>query len=387
MIHSPSTRFEAIIVGGGPVGYATALAFALKGRKTALVTGGPAGPDLGRTAALLQGSLDFFTHIGLENELENISWPLAAIRMIDAKGGLFRAPTVTFRASELGLMDFGRNVQNTSLVECLHKKAETIEALAILGHRVISASFSEADAKLELENGTTLHADVILAADGRNSFLRQQADITTRAWDYPQTALTFHVAHQRDHEDISTEFHTREGPFTLVPLGQNLSSVVWVVTPGHAESLLKLEAGEFASMAEKQSQSLLGKLTLQSRIGAWPLSSLIATQFYGTRLALAGEAAHAFPPIGAQGLNLGIRDAIALEKLADETDMGASGVLKTYSDSRRVDVAGRTFAVDMFNRSLMTGFLPIDIARGLGLATLSAVTPLRKAAMKLGMGM
>ena len=391
MAHDMDETFDVAVVGGGSVGYACALALARGGARVAIVTGRPADagppPDLGRTAALMRGSLEFLHTLGLEEEITAASWPLAAIRMIDAKRGLIRAPTVTFRALELGVGEFGRNISNAKLVELLRSKASNTVGLKIIDAEMLSMTLSSGAPVLSLSDDSEIDANWIVAADGRQSPVREAAGVTTRTWNYPQTAITFHVHHARDHEDVSTEYHTREGPFTLVPLGDRLSSVVWVVTPQRARSLLQLEDDAFALQAEHECQSLLGRFTLEGGRGAYPLGGLIADRFAMGRTVLAGEAAHAFPPIGAQGLNLGFRDAAEVGRLKLNSDpTSAAQHIERYDRSRRMDAASRTAAVDLLNRSLLTSFLPADMLRSAGLLALAGISPLRKLAMRTGMG-
>ena len=382
-----SDDFDAVIVGGGPVGYAAGLALASTGARLALITGqkpGASMPDLGRTAALMRGSLDFLKTLGVGDAIDAVSWPLAAIRMIDAKGGLIRAPTTTFRAVELGETEFGRNIRNADLVDILRAKTETT-SIAVIDDMFETATRIGDSVVLRCKSGRSLRAKLAIAADGRRSMLREAAAIKATTRDCRQTALTFHVSHLRDHEDVSTEYHAAEGPFTIVPLAASLSSVVWVVEPMRAKRLLTLDDEAFALAAERECQSLLGRFTLKGKRGSYPLVASMADRFALPGFVLAGEAAHAFPPIGAQGLNLGFRDAREIGRLdLDGADLPAQ--LGRYDRSRRLDASSRALAVDMLNRSLLSTFLPVDLVRAAGLAALGSLSPLRKAAMWVGMG-
>ncbi len=374
------------VIGGGAVGYSCAIALAQEGHHTVLFSGGELSADTGRTAALLNGSLEFLYSLGVQQAVEASSWPLSVMRIIDVKGSLVRAPTATFRASELGTPDFGRNISNSKLVETLREEARHTPNLDIIDTKVEQTDFLENEVKVLIPGNQIITCSVIVAADGRNSPTRVSCGIPTRHWTHNQTALTFHVTHTKDHEDISTEFHTSEGPFTLVPLGPYLSSVVWMVKPSKAKFLKALNAQDFALAAERQCQSILGAFKLNGSVGEWPLGSLIAQRYYGSRLALIGEAAHAFPPIGAQGLNLGLRDAAVLAKLAVGTDLSSADILKQYDSNRRLDIESRSLAVDVFNRSILSGFLPVDIARSLAFGAMNTISPLRKFIMRMGLG-
>jgi 2-octaprenyl-6-methoxyphenol hydroxylase len=234
-------------------------------------------------------------------------------------------------------------------------------------------------------------ASLVIAADGRKSRLRDEAGLEARETRYPQVALTTILSHERDHHDVSTEFHTGSGPFTLVPLPGGRSSLVWVNRPPVAERLASLPETDLAAAIETRAHGILGRIGIDGPRGVVPLSTLRVGQLHRGRLALAGEAAHAVPPIGAQGLNLGFADIEVLLDLASGArtsgqDIGGSAVLARYQQARLRDVQLRTAAVDGLNRALLSGLLPIDMARGFGLGLLARVGPLRRAVMRAGLG-
>ena len=229
----------------------------------------------------------------------------------------------------------------------------------------------------------------MIAADGRRSLCRDAAGIAVDERDYPQAALTVCLKHTRPHHDTSTEFHTPSGPFTLVPLPGLRSSLVWVLDPAQADAIAALDDAELAAEIERASHSILGKITVEPGRGLFPLSVATARRFGAQRIALVGEAAHVIPPIGAQGLNLGLRDAASIGELAiaaqrDGGDIGGDDVLDAYEKMRRADVGSRTLAIDLLNRTLLTDFLPVQGMRGLGLYMIDRIGPLRRAVMREG---
>jgi len=202
-------------------------------------------------------------------------------------------------------------------------------------------------------------------------------------------ALTLCLKHSRPHHDTSTEFHTPSGPFTLVPLPGNRSSLVWVLDPADADDLAALDDDALADEIERAAHSILGKIEVEPGRGLFPLTRARAKRFSANRVALVGEAAHVIPPIGAQGLNLGLRDAATIGELAISADraardIGGINVLAAYDKMRRADVGSRTVAVDLLNRSLLSDFLPVQGARGLGLYAIDRIGPLRRALMREG---
>jgi 2-octaprenyl-6-methoxyphenol hydroxylase len=228
-----------------------------------------------------------------------------------------------------------------------------------------------------------------VGADGARSLCRAAAGIGIDRRSYPQTALTLNLTHARPHDDTSTEFHTENGPFTLVPLPGRRSSLVCVLDPGHAAALAATTDVELSAEIERRAHSLLGKMSVEPGRGLFPLAVETAHLFARERIALIGEAAHVVPPIGAQGLNLGLRDAAALAELVtnasrQNADVGAPAVLARYDAERRADVLSRRIAVDLLNRSLLTDFLPVQGMRGLSLYVVDRIGPLRRALLREG---
>ncbi len=382
-------RFEAAVVGAGAAGLAAALALARDGVATALV-GRHAPVADGRTVALLDGSVRLLAALGAWAEIAPHAAPLAEMHLIDDTGSLFRPPPARFSATEIGLDAFGWNVESARLVETLRRQARTTPGLTLFEADSTGMQTGPDAAILTLTDGRSLAAQLVVAADGGRSPLRQAAGLRTREWSYPQAALTTLLAHERPHRDVSTEFHTRNGPFTLVPLpGGHRSSLVWVTGERAAKRLSGLDDAALAAAVEHQARSMLGAMRIDGPRGLVPMRGLSVASPVGERLALIGEAAHVFPPIGAQGLNLGLRDAAALRDAvlsAREAgrDPGTAAALAGFARGRGIDARLRGAAVDMLNRSLLTDLVPVDALRGLGLVVLSSIAPLRRLVMREG---
>jgi 2-octaprenyl-6-methoxyphenol hydroxylase len=377
---------QVAVVGGGPAGLTAAIALAAAGVETALIA--PAPPADNRTTALLSGSVAALDTLGVWPLCHAESAPLTAIRLIDDTSRLVRAPEVTFEAAEIGLAAFGHNIENRHLIAALDRRAAALNLRRVVA-AVTDIAPHEDTVTLTLDGGATLTASLVVGADGRKSRCRAAAGITTERRDYPQAALTLNLAHTRPHRGISTEFHTESGPFTLVPLPGLRSSLVCVVAPADAEHLRALEPDALAAEIERRSHSILGKVTVAEGRGVFPLGIETARSFARDRIALIGEAAHVIPPIGAQGLNLGLRDAATIGELVvearrDGRDVGAPELLVRYDRMRRADVATRALAVDTLNRSLLSDFLPVQGVRGFGLYLLDRIAPLRRAVMREG---
>ncbi|CAD7029000.1 2-octaprenyl-6-methoxyphenyl hydroxylase [Pseudorhizobium endolithicum] len=377
--------FEIAVIGGGLAGSVAALALARGGRKVALVAPEAATQDE-RTTALMDHSIRFMERLGLWERIAPKSAPLSVMQIIDGTDRLLRAPTAQFRSADVGLYAFGYNIPNRVLLDTLNEAVEAeanVERIPTAAHAV---AFGQDQALVTLDDGRTISCGFVVGADGRQSKVRESAGIGTRRWSYPQSALVLNFTHTLPHGNVSTEFHTPSGPFTQVPLPGNRSSLVWVVRPEEAEPLLALSLGELSAEVERRMQSMLGKVTVEPGAQSWPLSSLMADRFGKGRLALVGEAAHAFPPIGAQGLNLSLRDIITLtEMLSDPVGSPiTSNAGDRFNRRRRPDIMTRTFGVDILNRSLLSDFLPVQMIRAAGMHVLTAIPPLRNLVMREG---
>jgi 2-octaprenyl-6-methoxyphenol hydroxylase len=382
-----SLNVEVAIVGGGPAGLTAAIALAEGGIACALIA--RRAVDDHRTTALLAGSVTALETLGVWAQCAEHAAPLRVMRIADATGRLVRAPEVRFASAEIGLDAFGQNIQNRHLIAALDARAAALPSLIRVEDEASAFASHESGAMVTLRDDRSIAARLVIGADGRHSLCRAAAGIETESRVYPQTALTFNLWHTRPHHDTSTEFHTESGPFTLVPLPGLRSSLVWVVEPKEAERIAALDDASLNSEIEQRSHSILGKVTVEAGRGRFPLAIETAQCFGAHRIALIGEAAHLLPPIGAQGLNLGLRDAAAIGELVvsahrDGLDVGSADLLARYDTLRRADVASRTLAVDLLNRTLLSDFLPVQSARGLGLYMIDRIGPLRRAALREG---
>ena len=385
---------QIAVVGAGPAGLASALALSALGCEVALVAPaydpGRAAKDM-RTTALLSSSVTLLENLGVWRRCKDAAAPLACIRIADDRGDLLRAPEVLFQSSELGLADFGANLPNVALVAALNAAAEAAPRLRHLPtSAVVRVTPSDTSVRLELAEGASVDAALAVAGDGRGSLVRAGAGIGVRSWSYPQSAVAAVFRHSRGHESVTTELHRRTGPLTTVPLPGDMSSLVWVEQPSEAQRIGALSDQEFADALDERLQGLLGRITPCGTRVVFPLSGHNADRMGGNRTALVGEAAHVIPPIGAQGLNLGLRDASVLAECVAEAqergrDIGAPDVLRSYHQARWADVLARTLAVDALNRSLLADFLPAQALRGAGLHMLANSSSLRRLLMQGGM--
>ena len=376
---------DVAVIGGGPAGLVSALALAAAGVDTLLIAP-PAEADH-RTTALLAGSVTALRTLGLWEACLPHAAPLRKIRMVDDSRRLIRALEVCFDAAEIGLEAFGYNIENRHLVAALDARAGALK-LRRIAQVALAVEPDASGVTIKLDDAE-VRVRLVVGADGQRSLCRAAAGIATARRAYPQTALVLNLAHARPHNDMSTEFHTGSGPFTLVPLPGQRSSLVCVLDPESATEFADIKDTELSSEIECRAHSLLGKMTVENGRGMFPLAVETANAYARNRIALVGDAAHVVPPIGAQGLNLGLRDGAAIAELVADArrqnlDIGAPNVIAGYDAQRRADVMSRTIAVDLLNRSLLSEFLSVQGVRGFSLYLVDRIAPLRRALMREG---
>lgn len=381
--------YDAIVIGGGPAGLATAIAVAKAGAMTALVARRLPYAD-NRTTALLGQSVDLLERLDVWPRCAGNAAALRTMRLVDDTRRLIRAPEVKFSSDEIGLEAFGYNIQNRILMEALEQRAAELPNLIRLDDEADSISPGDEAAVVPTASGQALAGRLVVGADGRRSPSRDAAGIAVKSRALKQSALTFNVGIARPHDNVSTEFHTAQGPCVFVPLPGNRMSVVWVSAPAEAERLMALSDDELSQAVERQAQSIFGRMQVEDGRNLFPLAIEQPERFASRRIALVGEAAHVLPPIGAQGLNMGLRDAADIADIVGDAllagdDPGSAVVLGRFERARRADVASRTFAIDMANRSLLSDFLPVQAARALGMQLLGALGPIRRIAMREGL--
>jgi 2-octaprenyl-6-methoxyphenol hydroxylase len=385
----PASTYDVAIVGGGPAGLAAAIALAQTGARTALVARRAPYAD-NRTTALLGGSIDFLTGLGVWHLCAGASAPLTAMRLVDDTNRLIRAPEVKFVSSEIGLDAFGYNIANRDLTAALEQRASELTNLVRIDDDAETVTPDAMQVVIRTAGDTTLAARLVVGADGRHSLCREAAGIAVTRRPLDQMALTFNIGHSRPHNNVSTEFHTAHGPCVFVPLPDNRSSVVWVNKPAEALRLMALDDAALAQAVEKQSHHILGRIEVAAGRHLFPLGIEQPRALAANRIVLVGEAAHVMPPIGAQGLNLGLRDASDLATMVRDAgmaghDLGAPSTIARFARMRRTDIASRTFAIDMANRSLLSELVPVQAVRAAGMHAMASIGPLRRLAMREGL--
>ena len=393
-------RTDILVSGGGVAGLTAAAAFGSAGFDVVCVDPAPPvtdgaaeGADL-RTTAFLHPSIPVLEAAGLWDRLEPHAAALQVMRIVDA-GGEDPEPRIVkdFDAADLSDLPFGWNLPNWLLRrEMVARIADLPNVTFRHGTATTGMLCRDSEAIVKLSDGDRVRARMVVAADGRNSTIRQALGIEVRTLRYGQKALAFAVTHPIPHQNVSTEIHRSGGPFTLVPLpdrdGQPCSAIVWMERGAEADRLAALPVPEFEAEMNRRSCGLYGPLTLVTRRTVWPIISQVARRMQGPRTALLAEAAHVVPPIGAQGLNMSLADLRVLLDLAraEPDRIGEPKMLAAYERARHAEVQARVTGIDLLNRTSMIGAQPLRDLRAGALNALYSLAPVRRTLMRAGLG-
>lgn len=382
---------DILIIGGGAAGLLCGVLLGQKGLSVHIAEPFPPSrlketDPSGRTVALMQSSLNVLKSAGLSDFISEYGTEMRMMRIIDDSISNEKELISEFDAFDIGLDYFGCNIPNSSLRAALYDRAKDLKSVTF--HE--SALYDLDGRVARLENGAEITATLCVGADGRESSVRQFAGIGVSKRVYNQSAITCIINHSRAHDFTSTEFHRSGGPFALVPMVGNQSSVVWVEKTAKADQLMALPKDAFEQALQSATNDILGGVTLASNPQSWPLCSITAKSLVAQNIALIAEAAHVMSPITAQGLNLSIRDVGALcETIVDAVqlgqDFGRLNVLQTYASRRRFDIATRTIGVNGMNQFVGNDIGPVKDTRRLGLKILNRVPALKAFAMQHGL--
>ena len=393
---------DAIVVGGGMVGGALALALAAGGLAVTLVDRTPlsamaAAPYDGRASAVAYASQLLMAQIGLWREVEQAAEPILDIRVSDGASSLFLHYDHRDLGAALAGAPFGWIVENGAIrrgLAALLEAAETVRVVAPA--RAEHLSLGETRAELALEDGSVLAAPLIVAADGTGSSLRAQVRIAAMQWRYPQDGIVCTMGHEEPHDGIAHERFLPAGPFAVLPMtdapdGTHRSSIVWTEREERAPGIMRLSDAAFGAEMQRRFGDWYGAVRILGGRWRYPLRLLHAERYVGPRFALIGDAAHTIHPIAGQGLNLGLRDVAALaEVVVDDRrlglDHGGLTTLQRYERWRRPDNVALMAVTDGLNRLFSNDIGPVRLARDIGLAAVDRMPGLKRLFMQHAMG-
>ena len=387
--------FDIVIVGGGLIGIPMAVACATAGMRVAIID--HAKPHScsdtvfdGRVSAINRSSYLMLDTIGVWQHIEPKAQPINDIRVVDSDAPLF----LHFDHKEGVPSDqkpspYGFMVENRVLLKALDLRVrEFVETITRFApDEAVSIDRAPNQVTITLKSDHTIHAPLLVAADGRKSGVRELANIPSHGWTYAQTGIVLAMYHDKPHHGLALERFRAGGPFAVLPMvddetGRHQSGIVWCENPKVAKNMLVLDDRAFLEELTRRVGSYLGNLSLKGPRWSFPLALNHARRYFDHRMALVGDAAHAMHPVAGQGLNLGLRDVASLaQAVIDQRrlglDIGAELILKRYDHSRKLDAMALMGMTDMLTRLFSNNKAPIDISRKIGLATVQRLTPLK----------
>jgi 2-octaprenyl-6-methoxyphenol hydroxylase len=359
----------------------------------------------GRAYAIAAGSRSLLIAAGLWDRLPDPPNPILDIRVTDGRVGRPASRLhLHFDHWEAATDDpgpFGWMVEARGLRRALNAHVRGLENLQLFAPAEVTVERSEDRALVRIKGGVSIACRLVVAAEGRDSPLRDNAGIPVTRFDYSQTGIVCAISHELPHDNVALEHFLPSGPFAVLPMAPsadaetggapNVSAVVWTERTQIANTMLRLDESRFAREIRRRLGDYLGGLRTVGRRWNYPLSAMLAHRYVDTRMALAGDAAHGIHPIAGQGLNLGFRDAIALADLAIEAkaageDVGSPELLARYQRARRPDNLAMLAMTDGLDRLFSTNNPAMRLARDVGIAAVDRAMPLKRAFMRLAMG-
>ncbi len=389
-----NTDTDVIIAGGGMVGAALACALAEQSFRITLLErrepeeSWPADSYDIRVSAISRASQNIFTHLqAWQGMVQRRVTPYEQMLVWESAGA-----EVHFHAADIGEANLGHIIENRVIQAALWEQMRKLAGIEVLCPASISGlNLDEAPPRVVLNDGSHRTASLIVAADGARSSLRELAGISTGGWGYDQTAVVCTVRAEKGNQSTCWQRFMPAGPLALLPMDDDLFSIVWSTTPEQAEELLAMPSEAFDQALTQASEERLGHLELIGERGAFPLRLQHARQYIKPGLALVGDAAHVIHPLAGQGVNLGLLDMAELvDVLIRARDrnhpLGALHTLRRYERARKGENIAMQGAMDLFKRVFSNDLPPLKLARNLGMGMTERLTPVKNLLIRNALG-
>jgi 2-octaprenyl-6-methoxyphenol hydroxylase len=384
---------DVVIIGGGLVGGTLACALAALGLHSTVIEAGDPAASLdeafdGRASAISLTSSRLLEAVGLWPAMADDATPMRDIRVSEGASPLF----LHYDHRDVGDDPFGYMVENRHYRRALYDRIAVLAEVALLPRtRAVSVVREAGGVDVRLTGGMRIRAPLVVGAEGRHSRLREDAGIRVSGWSYRQVGIVCTVAHEQPHGFVAHERFLPAGPFAILPLKGNRSSLVWTERIERARAIMALDDNGFLVELARRFGNFLGALRIVGPRWSYPLSLQFAERSVAPRLALVGDAVHAMHPIAGQGLNMGLRDVAALSEVLSDArdlglDLGAADVLARYQRWRRFDNTLMLALTDGLNRLFGIEAPPIRLARDIGLAMVNVLPPVKSFFMRHAMG-
>jgi 2-octaprenyl-6-methoxyphenol hydroxylase len=388
----PGSTGDLLIAGGGYVGLCAALAVKVSAPHLGVTVVDLAPADAAvrdtRASAIAAAASRMLEQLGVWQQLAADAQPINEMIVTDSRlNDAVRPVFLTFAdeptpAGAPG-QSFAHMIANRDLVTVLRRRCEEEGVELLNNERVSGFSMGEAAMHVTLGSGESRNVKLLVAADGVRSQLRELAGIRTVHWPYNQSGIVVTVKHEREHLGRAEEHFLPAGPFAILPLKGNRSSLVWTERTDDARRLLEADEFTFGLELERRFGHKLGEISIEGKPRAYPLGLTLARDYVRERFALAGDAAHGIHPIAGQGLNLGFKDAAALAQTIVEADrlgldIGSLAVLENYERWRRFDTVRMGVVTDVLNRLFSNDNALVRAARSFGLGVVDRMPGLKK---------
>ena len=393
-----NTDFDIVIVGGGMVGASLACGLAEEAENLRIAVIDANAPNFDwdkdsydmRVSAITRASQMIFKNIGAWDKIvEQRVSPYHDMFVWDAGG----KGELHFDSADMGEADLGHIIENRIIVKALHQRIEELPQINFYcPAKLEKIEFNQDKTCLTLEDKTELSASLVVGADGTRSWVRQQADIAVKGWDFDQAALVTTVKTEKYHDDTAWQRFLNTGPLAFLPLTEGYSSIVWSTSPSEAKRLTEISENDFAVELEQAFESKLGKIESVAGRAVFPLRLFETLNYVKPRLALVGDAAHTIHPLAGQGVNLGLADvssliSVIVDALNEKKDIGDLKVLRRYERWRRADNRSMLVAMDGLKRLFGSELAVVKDLRSLGLDITNNITPLKNIIMQQAMGL
>lgn len=387
--------FDILIVGGGMVGATIACALGDTSLRIGVIESSEPRMDLpegfaNRVSAITRATEHVFAAVGAwEGMRRRRVFPYEGMHVWDATG----SGHIDFDCSEIGEPNLGYIIENQVIHAALLERMAEFKNIELLCPAQVATLARNADSvTLGLADGRYLQAYLVVGADGANSWVREQAGITTTGWTYEQTAVVATIKTSQSHQAACWQRFMPSGPLAFLPLPDGYSSIVWSTDPERASELLAMSESQFLDELQQVFGDKLGRMESTGPRGAFPLVLRHANSYTAERLVLAGNAAHAIHPLAGQGLNLGVSDAAALaevllEAKSGKQDIGEMSVLRRYERWRKADNVAVMAAMDGFKRLFSNDSMPLRLLRNLGLNLADHSGPVKHMMIRRAMGL
>jgi 2-octaprenyl-6-methoxyphenol hydroxylase len=383
-----SAQRSIVICGGAFAGLALALALRQGlGADVAVIVADPALASRpsrdGRATAIVAACRRLFEALGVWGEIASTAQPISDMVVTDSKlEDATRPVFLTFAGHVEPGEPFAHMVENRYLIDALVTRAEA-HGIDLRATAVTSYDANEGGVDVTLADGSVIAASLLVAADGARSRLRERAGIATHGWDYDQSGIVVTVGHERDHHGRAEEHFLPAGPFAILPLTGNRSSLVWTEKRSEAARIVALAEAEFLSELEQRFGLHLGEIKVLDKPRSFPLGYFVARSFIAERMALVGDAAHVIHPIAGQGLNMGLKDIAALAEVVVDAarlgiDLGQADVLERYQRWRRFDTMAMGLATNSLNLLFSNRSTVLRTVRDIGLGLVDRAPPVKE---------